>query len=158
MNKLISLIILKVQGSYSYHLIFFVAYEWTKHVCLIYYTRSERFDRDKHSNLLSPFVTYKDDELLLIQFHGLYSQYLIFFVTYKCAQEARAFVSGKLFQWSVMKHTSLLGPFISYKNDELLWRRLWFFYLQHVPTFLQTHWKENNGQNLQIISKRQLKL
>ncbi len=38
-----------------------------------------------------------------------------FFVTYKWAQSASVFVPGKPLQLSIMKLSSLLGPFISYK-------------------------------------------
>ncbi len=37
---------------------------------------------------------------------------------------ARVFVSGKQFQPSVMKHSSLLSPFVSYEENEMLLIRL----------------------------------
>ncbi len=43
-----------------------------------------------------------------------YSQHLNFFVTYEWAQQASVFVRVKPFKLSLMEHSSLLGPFVSY--------------------------------------------
>jgi hypothetical protein len=59
-------------------------------------------------------------KVLLHWVQGLYSQHFIFFVTYKLAQKARAFLPGKPFQASVTKHSSYLCPFLSYEENELL--------------------------------------
>ncbi len=61
--------------------------------------------RDKHSNLLSSFVSYKED-----------SQYWNFFAINEWARQARVFVLGIPLQPSVMKHSSLLGPSVLYKE------------------------------------------
>jgi hypothetical protein len=60
-------------------------------------------------SLLSLFVSYKENEVLLIQLFGPYSQHIIFFIAYECAELSTAFVPSKPFQLSVMKHSSLLG-------------------------------------------------
>ncbi len=49
-----------------------------------------------------------------------YLQHFILFVTYEWAQQPKVFVPGKTFQPSALKQTSLLGPFISYKENEVL--------------------------------------
>jgi hypothetical protein len=52
--------------------------------------------------------------------NGAYSQHFIFFATFKWAEEARVFVTGKPFQPDVMKHSSFLGPLISYEENKVL--------------------------------------
>jgi hypothetical protein len=47
-----------------------------------------------------------------------YSQHLILFIIYEWAQLARAFVPGKPFKLSVMKHSSLFSPIESYDENE----------------------------------------
>jgi hypothetical protein len=61
--------------------------------------------------LLELFIKY---DLL-----GLYLQHFIFFVACKQTQQARAFVACMPLQLSV-KHFSLLVPFVSYKENEVL--------------------------------------
>ncbi len=39
-----------------------------------------------HSNLLDPFITYKENEVLLIWLLASYSQHFICFVSYDCGQ------------------------------------------------------------------------
>ncbi len=39
-------------------------------------------------------------------------------------QKARVFVTRKPFQDGEMKHSSLLGPLVNYRENELLWIRL----------------------------------
>jgi hypothetical protein len=43
-----------------------------------------------------------------------------FFVTYKWAQKAKLFAIGKFFLSSVKQHSSLLGPFISSEEKDML--------------------------------------
>jgi hypothetical protein len=52
-----------------------------------------------------------------------YSQQFIFFVTYEWAKYSWVFVPSKPFQPRVMKHSSLLAPLVSYKENEVLWIR-----------------------------------
>jgi hypothetical protein len=61
--------------------------------------------------LLELFIKY---DLL-----GLHLQHFIFFVACKQTQQARAFGPGKHLQLSV-KHSSLLVPFVSYEENEVL--------------------------------------
>jgi hypothetical protein len=63
--------------------------------------------RDKHTSLLP-----QRRAALYNKHQGPYLQHFIFFVTYECDQQARAFVTGKPFQ-SVIYHSSLLGSFLS---------------------------------------------
>jgi hypothetical protein len=51
---------------------------------------------------------------------GKYSQNFIFFIAYKCAQLARVLDPGKPIQPSVIKHSNLLGLFVSYEQSEML--------------------------------------
>ena len=50
---------------------------------------------------------------------GSYSQH-IFCVTYDLAQKDKVFVRGKPFQLSVMQHSSLFVPPVSYRENEVL--------------------------------------
>jgi hypothetical protein len=49
-----------------------------------------------------------------------YSQHFIFFVTHKYAQYCRAPDPTQPFQSRVMKQSSLLGPLLSYEENEVL--------------------------------------
>jgi hypothetical protein len=44
-------------------------------------------------------------------------------VTYEWAQLARVFVPGKPLEPGVTKHSSILDPFVSYKENEVLQQR-----------------------------------
>jgi hypothetical protein len=59
--------------------------------------------------------------VLWIKFLGPYSQHFTFLGTYKWAQWAWVFVPDKSLQPSAMYHFSLLGPFVSYEENEVLW-------------------------------------
>ncbi len=87
---------------------------------MLHYTRKERIARDEDSSFVSPSVSYEENEVLSTQRLGAYSHHCIFFLTYPWAQKDRVFVSGDSFQASVMLHSSLLGPIISYKEDKVL--------------------------------------
>ncbi len=45
------------------NLIFFMTYKWTQYAGVLHYSRVERLARDKHSNLLAPFVNYEENEV-----------------------------------------------------------------------------------------------
>ncbi len=84
-----------------------------------HYTRQERIARDEYSSFVSTSVSYEENEVLSTERIGAYSQHCIFFINYPWAQKDRVFVSGDSFQASVMLHSSLLGPIISYKEDKV---------------------------------------
>jgi hypothetical protein len=48
------------------------------------------------------------------------SQHFIFLVTSEWSQKARVFVTVKPFEQSVIQHSSLFGPFLSYEEHEVL--------------------------------------
>ena len=52
-----------------------------------------------------------------------YSQPFFFFVTCVFMQWVRVSVIGKPFKLSIMQHSSLLGWFVSYEENEVLWTR-----------------------------------
>ncbi len=56
-------------------------YECAQEVGVLHYTILERLAKEKHSNLLGPFILYKENEGLWSQVSQ--SQYLIFFVNYE---------------------------------------------------------------------------
>jgi hypothetical protein len=92
--------------AHSLHLIFFITYEWAE--IAKPFVPGKTF---QHSVMqqFSLFVSYKENEALVIQLLGPYSQHIIFFIVYECAELPTAFVPSKPFQLSVMKHSSLLG-------------------------------------------------
>jgi hypothetical protein len=51
------------QAPYSKHLIFFVTYEWGQLARVLRNTRLERLAMDRHSSLLSPFISYKENKV-----------------------------------------------------------------------------------------------
>ncbi len=51
-----------------------------------------------------------------------YSQHLIFFITYECAQLARVLDYATSERLANDKHSSLLGPFVNYEENEVLWK------------------------------------
>jgi len=53
----------------------------------------------------------KLERIIIVQ--GPYSQHFIFFLTYDCVQWATTIVPGKPVQPTVLKHSSLLGTFLS---------------------------------------------
>jgi hypothetical protein len=44
--------------------IFFVPYKWSHYTSLLHYTRLKRIGKNKHSNLLGPFASYEENEVL----------------------------------------------------------------------------------------------
>jgi len=52
---------------------------------------------------------------------GLYSQHFIFFVTFYWAQKARVVYYTRLERLVRDKHSSLVGPLISFKRNEVLY-------------------------------------
>ncbi len=52
---------------------------------------------------------------------GTDSQNFIFCVTYEWAQKASVFVPDEHFQRTEMQHSSLLGQFVRYEENRVLW-------------------------------------
>jgi hypothetical protein len=48
----------KAQGPYSQQFIFIVTCKWAEQARLFHHTNQEWLARDKHSSLLSPFISY----------------------------------------------------------------------------------------------------
>jgi hypothetical protein len=71
----------------------------------------------QYFSLLRPLVSYKENEVIWIQFMRTYSQHFIFFITCEWVQQGRVFVPGMFLQPSVMKHPSLLHRLVSYKEN-----------------------------------------
>jgi hypothetical protein len=55
------------QGPYSKHFISFVTYKWAQSARVLFNTKLERFDKDKYSSLGDPFISYEENEVLLIR-------------------------------------------------------------------------------------------
>jgi hypothetical protein len=52
----------KALGPYSHTFIFFPTFKWTQKARVLHNTKLEFLSRDKHSNLLGPFVCDKENE------------------------------------------------------------------------------------------------
>ncbi len=52
---------------------------------------------------------------------GPYSSHFIFYVTYKWAQKSRVSHYTKLERFAIDKYYCLLGPFVSYVENEVIW-------------------------------------
>jgi hypothetical protein len=87
---------------------------------LLHYIRLERIRGDKHFSLLGPIMSYEENELLRIRDLESYSQHFIFFITYKWAKKARVLHSVRLERITSDKRSSLLGPFVSYEENNVL--------------------------------------
>jgi hypothetical protein len=77
---------------------------------------SKNLDRDIHSSLLGPFISYKENEVLWIWRR----EQFIFFVTYRCAQQARMLNNAWLERFTRDKHSILLDQLVSQKENEIL--------------------------------------
>jgi hypothetical protein len=51
----------QLQEPYSQHFFFFVNYKWAQQDRVLQYTWLERPSRYKHSSLLGPFISYKEN-------------------------------------------------------------------------------------------------
>jgi hypothetical protein len=58
---------------------------------------------------------------------------------------SRVFVTGKLFQPSVMKHSSILGSYLSYKENEVL--SIWSLCLKIVKVKLNQQYIKKTFHN-----------
>ncbi len=67
---------------------------------------------------------------------GLYSQHFIFFVTYEWTKKARMLHYAGLESLARDKYSSLLGPFVSYEENDVLWKFLLGLYSQNFFFFV----------------------
>ncbi len=72
-------------------------------------------------SLLGLFLSYEENEVLRIRTLGTYWKHFIFFMIYESVQKARLLHTVKLERLDKDKHSSLLGPFLSYEENEVLW-------------------------------------
>ncbi len=113
---------IQLHGLNSQHFIFSVTYECVQEIRMLHYIRLEGVAKDKHVSLLGPFVICEENKLLWIQCHGFNLQHFIFSVTYECVQEIRMIHYIWLEGVAKDKDSSLLGPLVSYEENEMLWR------------------------------------
>ncbi len=59
--------------------------------------------------------------LFLVRKQGPHSQHFIFFVTNKRAQQVRVLYNTRLERLVKDQHSSLLNPFVVYKENKVLW-------------------------------------
>ncbi len=79
--------------------------------------------KDKHSILLGPIVSYKENELLWIQSLELYSQHFIYFHNIWIGSISWSVTLHLAVKHCKDKHSILLGLLVSYEENELLWIR-----------------------------------
>ncbi len=99
-------------------------------------TELERLTRDKHFSILGLLVSYEENEVLWIRTLELYLQHLIFFITYKAAQKDKVLPNTQLEKFAREKRFSLLGLFLIYEENEVLWIHTLELYLQHLIFFI----------------------
>jgi hypothetical protein len=73
---------------------------------------------------------------------GPYEEHFIFYVTYEWPQQARMLDPGKPFQPSVMKHSCILCPFVSSKENEVLGIRSLGSYAEHFIFYVTYKWAQ----------------
>ncbi len=91
---------------------------------VLHYNRVEMLVRNKHSSLLDLFVSYTKNDVLWIRTVSFCTQHFIFFVSYEWVQLAWTLNYARLERLARNKQFSLLGTFVSYKINEVLWIRL----------------------------------
>ncbi len=111
---------IRPHGLYSQHFIFSVSYKCAHSAIMLHYTRLKRLVRDKHSSLLGPFITYEENKFLQIRTQGQFSEHFFFSVSYKWAQKTTVLHYTRLKRLVRDKHSSLLGPFITYEENKFL--------------------------------------
>jgi hypothetical protein len=115
-----ALLLIQSQELYSQHIILNITHKWAQHAKVLHYDKPERLVRDKQSSFWGPFVSYEENEALQVWSQETYSQFIIFNVTYKWAQQARALNYKRPERLCRNKHSSFLGPFVCYEENELL--------------------------------------
>ncbi len=76
-----------------------------------------KIKRSKHSSLLDPFMGFKEYEVLWIWVRIHNNSFLAKLMN---GSNKLEYLSLKKIQSTVMKHSSLLGQFVSYKENEVL--------------------------------------
>jgi hypothetical protein len=79
----------------------------------------QRFARVKHTSLVGPLISYKENELLRILNQMLYLQHLLISISYKWTQDAIVLHYNWLPRLVRDKPLSILDPFVSYEENEL---------------------------------------
>ncbi len=122
--------------SFSQHFIFLITYTWAQWARVFVPGNTFLPGVMKHSSFLGQCMSYEENEVLWIWSLESYSQHFILFITYTRAQWPIVFVPGNTFLLSVMKHSSLLGPCVSYEENKVLW--IWSLesYSQHFILFI----------------------
>ncbi len=125
---------------YSQYFIFFVTYKWVQKARV--FVRGMPFQPSVmwHSSLLGSFLSYKENEVFWILCLVQYSWYFIFFLACKWVQKSRVFVRGMPFQASVIQHSRLWGSFLSYKENEVVWKSCLVQYSWYFIFFLAYKW------------------
>jgi hypothetical protein len=108
----------KTQVPYSQCFLFSVTCEWAQYPRVLHYTGLKRLAFDKHFSILCPFKSYKENIVLSIWLQESYSKHFIFFEAYELAKLDIVFVLASLSSLVKCKHSSLLGSFVSYEENE----------------------------------------
>jgi hypothetical protein len=107
-------------GLFLWHFIYFIASEWAQLDRVFYYTELKRLASGKQSSLLGPLVTYKENKVLSIWLSWLFSRHFIYIITSEWAQKASVLHNTRLKRLTNDKQPSLLGPYVSYKENKVL--------------------------------------
>ncbi len=63
--------------------VFSITYEWVQQATVFVLGKPLQPSEMWHSSLMDAYISYRENEVLWLWSHGLYTQHLIFFVTYK---------------------------------------------------------------------------
>ncbi len=76
---------------------------------------------EKHSNFLIWLASYEENKALWKWPQVPDSQHFIFFLTYEYFQKARVLYYNRPEKLASGKHTNLLGPFVTYKENKVVY-------------------------------------
>ncbi len=60
---------------------------------VLHYSRLERLARDKQSSLLGQFISYEENKVINMLLQVLYSQHLIFIITYEWDNKLECYIT-----------------------------------------------------------------
>jgi hypothetical protein len=120
--------------------IYLIASEWAQKASVLHYTRLKWLASGKHSSLLGPFVTYKENKVLSVWLPRLFLWHFIYVITSEWAQKASVLHNTRLKRLTSDKQPSLLGPYVSYIENKVLSIWLPGLFLGHFIYFITYKW------------------
>ncbi len=123
-------------GTVLQHFIFFLTYVWAQYAEALDYTRSERPARDKHSRLLGQFVSYKKMKCCEHSPRGHIYNTSISSKLMNRPNNLEYLLATRLSDQALSNAPAYWGPYIGYKENEVLWIWYLWLYSQHFIFFV----------------------